>query len=134
MYNFTDPKLRPASYEFARQAHFARNLLMQAYLRSAARGVVALVHNLAQTCARFAKRIATERRLRGEMRALQKLDDRTLADIGVSRGAIEYLLRKGPTAAELRIAAAYPRRTPRAAAARKVDRNIDSFKIHNSAS
>jgi len=51
----------------------------------------------------------------------------------VSRGAIEYLLRKGQNAAEFRVAAAFPRRTPRSALARKVGPNIDSLKMHNSA-
>jgi uncharacterized protein YjiS (DUF1127 family) len=133
MYDLSDPKLRPLSYEFARQAHAERTRLMQAYLRSTARGLAAFVFALAKTCIKLAKRLAHERLLRSDLRALQKLDDRTLADIGVSRGALEYLLRKGTTAGGLRIAATYPRRSPRPNGARKVDANNDSFKAQKSA-
>jgi uncharacterized protein YjiS (DUF1127 family) len=133
MYDFSDPKSRPSSYAFARQAHAERTLLMQSYLRSAARGLAVLISGLAEKVVKLAERMAAEQRLRRDMRALQKFDDRTLADIGVSRGAIEYLLRKGQNAAEFRVAAAFPRRTPRSALARKVGPNIDSLKMHNSA-
>lgn len=126
MYDFTDPRSRPLSYEFARHAHAERTRLMQDYLRSAARGIAAMARNIAESCVKLAKRIDSERRLRSDIRALQKFDDRTLADIGVSRGALEYLLRKGPTRAELRIAATYPRRATRRAAPRK-------SRIHDSA-
>jgi uncharacterized protein YjiS (DUF1127 family) len=119
MYDFTDPRSRPLSHEFARQAHAERTRLMQDYLRSAARGIAAMARNFAESCVKLAKHIDGERRLRSDIRALQKFDDRTLADIGVSRSALEYLLRKGPTRAELRIATTYPRRAARPAAPRK---------------
>lgn len=104
MYDFSDPKSRPSSYAFACQAHAERTLLMQSYLRSAARGLAVLISDLAEKVVKLAERMAAEQRLRRDMRALQKFDDRTLADIGVSRGAIEYLLRKGQNAAEFRVA------------------------------
>jgi uncharacterized protein YjiS (DUF1127 family) len=131
MYDFSDPKSRPSSYEFARQAHMERTLFMRAYLQSAARGLAALIGDLAENVIKLVKRMMAEQRLRRDMRALQKFDDRTLADIGVSRGALEYLLRKGQTAAEFRTAAALPRRTPRSAFARKSDPNVGQRKMHN---
>jgi len=130
MYDFSDPKSRPSSYEFARQAHTERTLLMRAYVQSTAHGLAALIADLAKTVIKLVKRIMAEQRLRRDMRALQKFDDRTLADIGVSRGALEYLLRKGQTAAEFRTAAALPRRTPRSVFARKGGRNVDQRKMH----
>src|SRR5262249_45989351 len=133
MYDFTDPKSRPLSYEFARQAHDERTRLMQEHIRKAARGIATFVSNFAQACVSLAKRIAARRRLRNAIRALQKFDDRTLADIGLSRDALDYLLRKGPTRAGLRIAAIYPRRASRTAAPHATDPNIRQFKIHDSA-
>jgi|RhiMetdeSRZDD1v2_1073273.scaffolds.fasta_scaffold00066_72 uncharacterized protein YjiS (DUF1127 family) len=40
-------------------------------------------------------RIASERRIRRGIRELSALDDRLLADIGLSRGNIEYSARRG---------------------------------------
>jgi len=132
MYDFTDPRSRPLSYEFARQAHDERTRLMQEYIRRAARGIATLVGNLTQSCVGLAKRIDARRRLRTDIRALQKFDDRTLADIGLSRDALDYLLRKGSTRAGLRIAATYPRRAARPAAPHETDPKIDRFRIHDS--
>jgi len=132
MYDFTDPKSRPLSYEFARQAHDDRTRLMQEHIRKAARGIATLVSNIAQSCVNLAKRIDARRRLRNNIRALQKFDDRT-ADIGLSRDALDYLLRKGSTRAGLRIAATYPRRAARPAARHETDPKIGRFRIHDSA-
>jgi len=41
------------------------------------------------------------RRMRKAIRALQRLDDRSLADIGVSRGGIEAAVRNGDRNAAL---------------------------------
>src|SRR5262249_938673 len=49
---FTDPKSRPLSYEFARQAHDDRTRLMQEHIRKAARGIAtwsATSHKVALT-------------------------------------------------------------------------------------
>jgi uncharacterized protein YjiS (DUF1127 family) len=133
MYDFTDPKSRPLSYEFARQAHDERTRLMQEYIRSAARGIARLVGNIAQSCIGLAKRIDARRRLRDDIRAIREFDDHTLADIGLSRDALDYLLRRGPTRAGLRIAANYPRRAARPAAPHETDPKIGRFRIHDSA-
>ncbi len=44
---------------------------------------------------RLASDLAAKRALRGAMRELHQLDDRMLKDIGVSRGEIEFAVRKG---------------------------------------
>jgi len=48
---------------------------------------------LAQALARFGHALAAERRRRLGIRQLQRLDDRLLADIGTTRGAIEWAAR-----------------------------------------
>ena len=44
---------------------------------------------------RLASDLAAKRALRSAMRELHQLDDRMLKDIGVSRGEIEFAVRKG---------------------------------------
>ena len=44
---------------------------------------------------RLASDLAAKRALRSAMRQLHQLDDRMLKDIGVSRGEIEFEVRKG---------------------------------------
>lgn len=59
---------------------------------------------------RLARQLAAERRLRRDIRMLQGLQDRDLADIGLGRSEIEYVARGGrrPRAAET----SHDRRTP----------------------
>jgi uncharacterized protein YjiS (DUF1127 family) len=44
---------------------------------------------------RFAESIASWRRTRDSMRALERLDDRALADMGISRAEIYRVVRRG---------------------------------------
>jgi uncharacterized protein YjiS (DUF1127 family) len=53
---------------------------------------------LARGSARLARRLAAVGRQRTAILTLQRLDDRTLADIGVSRGEIEFAVRSGAPA------------------------------------
>ena len=52
---------------------------------------------------RLARNLADERLLRSAIRELHQLDDRTLADIGMTRCGIEYAVRRGrPTCSNIR--------------------------------
>jgi uncharacterized protein YjiS (DUF1127 family) len=55
-------------------------------------------HQLQHRIMRLARRLAAVGRRRTAILTLQRLDDRTLADIGVSRGEIEFAVRSGAPA------------------------------------
>ena len=85
--------LRPSSYELQLRAHRDRNLLMNALLRHALRKLAAGVRRFARESERLARNLTAEWRLRRQMHALERLDDRTLTDFGLVRGDIEYVVR-----------------------------------------
>jgi uncharacterized protein YjiS (DUF1127 family) len=64
---------------------------------------------LARGSVRLARRLAAVARRRTAILTLQRLDDRTLADIGVSRGEIEFAVRSGAAARNPRPAPAASR-------------------------
>ena len=80
-----------SSFELERQAAIQRSLAIQACTRAAVRWLRLLVLR----SARFARGLAAERRRRRAIRQLQRLDDRTLRDIGIHRGEIEFAVRNG---------------------------------------
>ena len=82
---------RFSSFELARQASIERNLFIHACIRAAVKWLRLLVLR----GARFARRIAAEQRRRSAIRQLKALDDRTLRDIGIHRGEIEFGVRNG---------------------------------------
>jgi uncharacterized protein YjiS (DUF1127 family) len=82
---------RFSSFELERQAAIERNLFIQACIRAAVKSLRMLVLR----GARFARRVAAERRRRSAIRQLKGLDDRTLRDIGIHRGEIEFAVRNG---------------------------------------
>jgi uncharacterized protein YjiS (DUF1127 family) len=116
MFDRTNPPPRLAFYEIERRARLERNTRIAACLRSAATATVAVFRDFARACIRLAHRIAADRRLRNDMRAFQKFDDRMLADIGVCRGEIEYIVRYGRPASTRLIAAMHSRRRPHSTA------------------
>lgn len=67
-------------------------------VRSAACTLARWVGVLARASARVACNLAAEGRQRIAISALQRLDDRTLADIGVPRGEIEFVVRSAAPA------------------------------------
>ena len=90
--NFIPPL---SSHELHRQASIERNLVIQAYMRTAMRAAANWLRVLCLRGWRFARGVAAERRWRRAVRELQSLDDRALKDIGVWRGEIEFAVRNG---------------------------------------
>jgi uncharacterized protein YjiS (DUF1127 family) len=87
--------LRPSFYEIERRARREQSILINAYMRMLARGFAEWLRALVQESARLARHLTAEGRGRAAVRALQQLDDRTLADIGVARSEIEVAVRSG---------------------------------------
>jgi uncharacterized protein YjiS (DUF1127 family) len=90
--NFIPPL---SSHELHRQAAIERNLVIQAYMRTAMRAAAKWLRALVLRGRQFARRVAAERRWRRDVRELQRLDDRVLKDIGLCRGQIEFAVRNG---------------------------------------
>jgi uncharacterized protein YjiS (DUF1127 family) len=100
MFEDPDPRLSLSSYEFERWARVARAAAMSASLRGALRKLAGWRHTLLGACSRLAARLAAVVCEWYAIRALQCLDDRTLADLGVSRGEIAFVVRGGRPARE----------------------------------
>jgi uncharacterized protein YjiS (DUF1127 family) len=95
MFEIANPTRRPSSFEIERQARRERSFGISACTRSTARKVAEWLRVLARRSARLARHWAAERLRRNAVRALDQLDDRTLADIGVRRCEIEFAVRNG---------------------------------------
>ena len=87
-----------SSFELERQAAIERNLFIQ----DCGRAAVRWLRLLALRSVRFARRVAVERQRRKAIRQLKELDDRTLRDLGIHRGEIEFAVRCGVPARERR--------------------------------
>ena len=85
----------PSSYQLHRRSERERSLVMNALLRSATGRLVNLVINLGLGGLRLAREFMKKRRQRREIRALLRLDDRALADMGLGRSEIEFAVRTG---------------------------------------
>ena len=112
MDEFRGSHLQPFSHELARQMHIQRMELMQAYLRSVGGIIAACIRALARVCVRLARQVVAWQRLQRDIRALQKLDDRMLADLGVSRYEVEWIARNGRPIRATPHFVPYPRRKP----------------------
>jgi uncharacterized protein YjiS (DUF1127 family) len=102
------PDLQPSSYELHLHARHRRSRLINKLTRRYVRKLTNWLGNLAHRAAQLAYNLTVEWRLRRNIDALQKLDDRALADMGLGRSEIERVVRSG---------AAVPRE-PNVAAAR----------------
>jgi len=80
-----------SSFELERQAAIERNLFIQGCVRAAVKWLRMRVLR----SARFARRVAAERQRRSAIRQLRRLDDRTLKDMGIHRGEIQFVVRNG---------------------------------------
>jgi uncharacterized protein YjiS (DUF1127 family) len=79
-------------FECEQQARIKRNLVIQACMRDTMRAFAQWLRVIVLRGARWARGLAAKQRTVCE---LQRLDDRMLADIGVTRGEIESAVRDG---------------------------------------
>jgi uncharacterized protein YjiS (DUF1127 family) len=84
-----------SSFELQRLASIERNLAIAACTRAAMRAITKWLRMLVLRSMRLARDLAAERRQRRAIRALERLDDRMLKDIGVRRCEIEFAVRNG---------------------------------------
>jgi uncharacterized protein YjiS (DUF1127 family) len=82
-------------YEVERHARRERSAILGAWMRDVARKCAASIREIAREGVRLARRYAAEQRRRSAIRVLHSLDDRILADMGISRGEIEFVVRNG---------------------------------------
>src|SRR5262245_49486112 len=82
-------------FECEQQARIKRNLVIEACMRGTMRAFAQWLRALVLRSAGLARDLAAKRRLRSAVRALHRLDDRMLADIGVTRGEIESAVLNG---------------------------------------
>jgi uncharacterized protein YjiS (DUF1127 family) len=96
MFEFGTSMSRPSAYELHLRARHARRQAINGLSRHAvgkfAEWLGLLIYNGG---ARLARRLAAERRLRRDIRMLSGFQDRDLADIGLGRSEIEYVVRGG---------------------------------------
>jgi len=81
--------------ECEQHARIKRNLVIEACMRGTMRAFTQWLRALVLRSARLTRDLAAKRRLRSAVRELHRLDDRMLADIGVTRGEIESAVRDG---------------------------------------
>src|SRR6516162_1008802 len=82
-------------FECEQQARIKRNLVIQACIRGTMRAFAQWLRVLVLRSTRWARGLAAKQRLRSAVRELQRLDDRMLRDIGVTRGEIESAVHDG---------------------------------------
>jgi uncharacterized protein YjiS (DUF1127 family) len=92
-----DTQLRPlfSFFECEQQARINRNLVIQACMRGTMRAFAQWLRVLVLCGTRWVRGLTAKQRLRSAVRELQRLDDRMLADIGLTRGEIESAVRDG---------------------------------------
>jgi uncharacterized protein YjiS (DUF1127 family) len=82
-------------YEIERYARRERGRILGAWMRDMARNCADWIRELAREGARLARKRVAEQRRHSAIRVLHSLDDRILADMGISRGEIEFVVRNG---------------------------------------
>jgi uncharacterized protein YjiS (DUF1127 family) len=82
-------------FECEQQARINRNLVIQACMRGTMRAFAQWLRVLVLCGTRWVRGLAAKQRLRSAVRELQRLDDRMLADIGLTHGEIESAVRDG---------------------------------------
>jgi uncharacterized protein YjiS (DUF1127 family) len=89
-------------FEIERQARIERSLVRGACVRGVMQALARGLRALRSRGIPLVRDLATKWVLRRAMRELHRLDDRTLADIGLTRGEIESAVRHGLPTRELR--------------------------------
>ena len=81
--------------EFERQIRIERSLAIRAFVRDVSYEFARWARVVALRGVRLVRSLAAERRRRKAIFELQQFDDRSLADMGVRRGEIEFAVRNG---------------------------------------
>jgi uncharacterized protein YjiS (DUF1127 family) len=91
-----DDRVRQFPYlELERQIRIERSLAVSAFVRDVLYAFARWVRILAVGGERLVRSLAAERRRRRAIFELHRFDDRSLADMGVTRGEIESAVRSG---------------------------------------
>jgi uncharacterized protein YjiS (DUF1127 family) len=99
MPEFETSMSRPSAHELHMRARRQQAQVVNAFLYDAARKFVEWLGILARSGIKLARQLAAERRLRRDIRILQRLHDRELTDMGLGRGEIERVVRHGKASA-----------------------------------
>ena len=92
----SDNSIPQVSYvEIARRARIERSLAISAFVRGVLRTLARWLRLVASISIRLVRGLAAERRRRKAVFELKRFDDRILADMGVTRGEIEFAVRNG---------------------------------------
>ena len=95
MFKFETAMSRPSAHELQRRARREQARMVNAVIGSSTRKLAGLLGDLAQKATRAARMLVAELRIRRDIRALRQFGDRTLHDMGVTRGEIEQVVRYG---------------------------------------
>jgi uncharacterized protein YjiS (DUF1127 family) len=125
MFERNNPVPLSSFVQAERLARVERGLVIKACMRGTMRRFAEWLRVLSVLSIRLARDLAAKRLLRSAIRELHQLDDRKLADIGITRGEIESALRNGlPTRVTHTGASHHARRdTPRRSADLALFRN-----------
>src|SRR5262245_25754735 len=92
---------RALLFEYERHARIARNRLVHGWVYETARAFAQWLGTLPASMRSMLKDWVARQELRAAIRELNKFDDRDLADIGLTRGEIELMVRDGRPADRL---------------------------------
>ena len=95
MFEFETGMSRPSAHELHRQARREQARVVNALIGSAARLLADWLATPARSGTKIVHALAAEWRLRQDIRALRQFGDRTLRDMGLTRGEIEHVVRNG---------------------------------------
>ncbi len=117
---------RTSSYQpYIRAAHRARSAEVHRLLGIAGRGIAAAARVMVSPLARTMRWLARERRLRAARRELHAMDDRLLADMGITRHDIDEVVRNGKPAQHAAPEPRHPHEAKRAAEVVELRREPD---------
>ena len=92
----SDNSIPQVSYvEIEQRIRIERSLAISAFVRDVLRTLARWLRVLASRSIWLVRGLAAERRRRRAISELQGFDDRVLADMGVTRGEIEFAVRNG---------------------------------------
>ena len=113
-----DNRIQQFSYiGIERQIRIESSLAVSAFVRDALRTIARWLRIFVSRGVRLVRDLAAERSRRKAVIELQRFDDRSLADMGVTRGEIEFAVRNGRPRQVTQTVAMRPKRRSSAKAA-----------------